>query len=394
MDKLDLVPGIAELLTETRQHLHMHPELSFCEARTADYLKQWLRQRNIPYEEGFATHGLVVTLEAPEVTGKYLYLRADMDALPIQEESSQPYRSQEPGVMHACGHDVHMTCLLGAIAIVSEHRHLLQVSVKFIFQPGEEKLPGGATLMLRDKAVIPAEAIGIIALHVHPELEAGKVGFASGPYMASSDELYVEITGKGGHGALPQSCIDPVMIAANILNSAQTLISRMKDPFIPSVLTFGKIYSHGGATNVIPDKVSIEGTFRSMSDDWREELHQHLTDLVEKTAESVGGKATLEIRKGYPVLVNDKAVTEQCRQMAQDELGAANVVQLSPRMTSEDFAWYAREIPGCFFRLGTNQPGRVDYPGLHTPQFDVDEKCLMIGASLLARIALYFRSPA
>lgn len=377
-------------LSETRRHFHMYPELSFQEEKTAVFIKNWLSNKHILFQDGYAGHGIVITIERENPDGKYLYFRADMDALPIQEESDYPYRSKVDGVMHACGHDVHMTCLLGAIEEVYANRQMLPVSVKFIFQPGEEKLPGGATLMLRDRAVIPEEALGIIALHVYPELEAGKVGFGSGAYMASSDEIYIDVIGKGGHGAMPQNCIDPILIAARIIEDSQSLISKNKNPFTPSVLTFGKIYSHGGATNVIPDIVSLEGTFRSMDENWRYTLHTQLEQLVKSIAQGAGGEASVNIIKGYPVLINNEALTDKCKKIAANKLGTKNIIELKPRMTSEDFAWYAQKIPACFFRLGTRNPNNDNIVNLHTPFFDVDESCLLIGSQLLAAIAFNY----
>lgn len=383
------VDTILPRLIEYRKHLHANPELSFKEEKTADYIIDRLKEFNISFTKGWAGYGIVATIKSDYPNEPVLILRADMDALPIQERE-HPRQSCNPGIMHACGHDVHMTCLLGAVEVISQYKQHLKQDIVCIFQPGEEKLPGGAKLMLEEGAIHPDRASAIFALHVFPELEVGNTGFHSGPYMASTDELYVEITGKGGHAAMPHKTINPIVIASRIINDIQTVISQKKNPFFPSVLNIGKINSVGGATNVIPDKVLLEGTFRSLEESWRDEVLNFLPGYIEKIAALEGGVAEVNFVKGYPVLVNDENVTSRAQSLTEDYLGNEQVHDLPSRMTAEDFAWYAQKIPACFFRLGTANTQTGITGQLHTSEFDVDENCLGIGSGVMAWIALNF----
>lgn len=387
---LNLASTLSDNLIQWRNHLHANPELSFQEVNTSAFLKNWLTQRSIPYKEGYAEHGLVVDFKAATNDNRYLVLRADMDALPITEQSSKSYCSVNPGVMHACGHDVHMTCLMGAIDIINQLQSELKVNVRCIFQPGEEKLPGGATIMIDDGAVSGNDAHGIIALHVDPALEVGTLGFRPGMYMASADELYFTITGKGGHGAMPHECIDPVLITAQIITALQEITSRNCPPDIPCVLTIGDVHTVGGATNIIPETVHMAGTFRTMDEAWRSKAHELIVRTVTGIAQSLGGKAEVNIMKGYPVLINDEAMTAFAIDQAGIYLGENNIHALALRMTSEDFAWYTQQMPGCFFRLGTGNKSKKITSGVHTPTFDIDEDCLEVGAGIIAFLALNF----
>ena len=395
MDKEIFLSDCTKLLPELisiRRHLHKFPELSFQEVDTGNFLKKKLDECGIDYVSGFAGNGIVATIECNTPNGKYLYLRADMDALPITEVADRSHRSANEGVMHACGHDAHMTCLLGAIQLISKHKAQLKHSVKFIFQPGEEKLPGGAKLMIEQGAVKPDEALGIIALHVFPELETGKLGFHAGPYMASGDELYIEITGKGGHAATPHLCVDPIIVSAAVIQRIQEFISRNKNPLTNSVLTIGKINSVGGATNVIPDRVKLEGTFRSLDEHWRNYVLTQLPISLQSIAEAHGAEIDVRFEKGYPVLINDIDLTQKIEKLSNDLLGQENIITLDKRMTAEDFAWYAQVIPACFFRLGTGNIQTGITSSVHTPAFDIDERSLSIGAGALAWAALNFTS--
>lgn len=385
-DQEQLLPELIKI----RTHLHKYPELSFQESQTGQFIQSKLNEWNIPFECGFAGNGIVATLDCAHPTGQYLYIRADMDALPITEVMERAHRSVNEGVMHACGHDVHMTCLLGAIRLIQSYQDKLPVSVKCIFQPGEEKLPGGATLMLAEGAVKPKEAVGIIALHVYPDLETGTIGFHPGPYMASADELYIEVIGKGGHAATPHLCVDPILVSAELISRMQELISRNKNPLVESVLTIGKINSVGGATNIIPDKVLMEGTFRSLNEEWRNHVLANLPVIAQSLGDAHGAQIKVHFVKGYPVLVNNLDLTEKVISSSKVILGEDNVLSIDKRMTAEDFAWYAQEIPACFFRLGTGNTKLGITASVHTPAFDVDEKCLSIGAGLLAWAALNF----
>ncbi|RMF29447.1 MAG: amidohydrolase [Bacteroidetes bacterium] len=370
-----------------RRHLHQYPELSFEEERTARFVAERLAEYGIPHRVGVAGHGVVAWVEGQNPAARCIALRADMDALPIREANEVPYRSRHEGVMHACGHDVHTACLLGAARILQEGRKHFAGTVRLLFQPAEERLPGGASLMIREGVLENPRPAAIFGQHVHPPLEVGKIGLKAGMYMASADELYLTVRGRGGHAALPQDTIDPVLIASHLVVAMQQLVSRQADPTIPTVLSFGKIQSEGGATNVIPEAVHLEGTFRTLNEEWRAEAHARMQELAEGLARSMGGSCELRIVKGYPFLINDEQQTARARALAQAYLGPENVVDLPIRMTAEDFSYYSQQIPACFYRLGTGNPARGITSPVHTPTFDVDEACLEWGAGLLAFLA-------
>lgn len=381
--------SIHQEVIEIRQHIHAHPELSFEEIETSRFIQCKLDQYGIDYTTGWAGTGIIGEIKAQNAVQTIVF-RADMDALPILEQNQVDYCSTNEGVMHACGHDVHTACLLGALKIIQQLKDRLKVNIKFVFQPGEEKFPGGASMIISEGGIKNIDAQGIIALHVDPSLEVGKVGFRSGPYMASTDEIYINVKGKGGHGAMPHLTIDPVYISSQIINGLQAVISRNKNPIEPSVLSFGKINSVGGATNVIPDQVNIEGTFRAMNETWRQCAHDLILNIATSIASAHGGVAEVRIEKGYPVLVNDDHLTTYCNARAIDFLGSENVVQLPLRMTAEDFSYYTQIMPGCFFRLGVaNNKKGINAP-VHTATFDIDPAALITGPALLAYFALNF----
>lgn len=371
-----------------RRHLHENPELSFQEVETGKFIAARLAEFGIPFQHGMAGNGLVGLIRGRNGSDRVVALRADMDALPIEEANDAPYKSKKPGVMHACGHDVHTASLLGAARILNELRGEFDGTVKLIFQPGEEVLPGGASIMIREGVLDNPRPASIIGQHVHPPLEAGKVGMRPGSYMASADELYVTVKGRGGHGALPQDCIDPILIAAHILTALQQVVSRHADPHVPSVVTFGYIASKGGATNIIPNEVRLEGTFRTMDEEWRFRAHDLMKKMAESIAEGMGGSCDFVVDVGYPVLVNDDALTQKVRAFAEEYLGPENVVELPPRMTAEDFAYFSQQMPACFYRLGTGNPAKGITSPLHTNTFDVDEDCLELSIGLMAWLAV------
>ena len=373
-------------LVAIRRHLHANPELSFEEYKTSEYIQEVLTRHNISFEKNWVRTGIVAVVGKEEGFNKTIALRGDMDALPIIEANEVEYKSQNEGVMHACGHDVHTTCLLGALIILKESGIDFQNRIIGIFQPGEERLPGGAQLMIQEGLLSKYKPERIIGLHVQPQMEAGSVGFCPGKSMASSDEIYVTIKGKGGHGALPHLCVDPILIAAKVLSTVQSIASRNANPIIPTVLTFGKINSLGGATNVIPDQVMLEGTFRTMDEEWREKAHELIIQNIKSTAQSMGGEADIEIRHGYPCLINDDKVFVDSKQSAIEYLGHDKVEDFPPRMTSEDFAYYSQHVPSCFFRLGTGNKEKGIGSSVHTSTFDVDESAIEIGMGLLAFI--------
>lgn len=378
---------LASELAVIRRHLHQNPELSFEEHKTAAYISNLLTQWGIKHKSGIAGTGITGILEGKNPEGKIIALRADLDALPINEENKNKYCSQNPGVMHACGHDVHTTCLLGAIKILNDLKNEWNGKVKFIFQPGEEKLPGGATLMIKDGVLENPKPDLIIGQHVFPELEVGKVGFRSGMYMASTDEIYITITGKGGHAALPKQYNNPLLIASELLlkleNEFMKNGSGILPKNIPTVLAFGKIEGKG-ATNVIPANVEIAGTFRTMNEEWRVLAHSEMKKMATAIATETNSRIELRIEKGYPFLVNDEIVTDRLKQIAVNFLGKENVVDLEIRMTAEDFAWYSHVIPACFYRLGTRNEVKGIVSPVHSSTFDIDEDALEIGAGLMA----------
>lgn len=370
-----------------RRHLHAHPELSFQETATSAFVCSRLDEWGIAYKAGYVGTGIVAHIHGRNPESKVIALRADLDALPITEENNVPYRSQHPGVMHACGHDVHTSCLLGAARILHELRDEWSGTVKLVFQPGEERLPGGASLMIKEGALNGPAASAILAQHVFPDLEVGKVGFRPGMYMASTDELYLTVHGKGGHAALPHTLVDPILITAHILTALQHVVSRKARPGVPSVLSFGKVIANG-ATNIIPGKVELEGTFRTMDEAWRAEAHRIMVETAKHIAQSMGGSCEFRVEKGYPFLVNDEELTQRAKQAAIEFMGPGNVVDLDMRMTGEDFSYYSQLMPACFYRLGTRNTAQGITSGLHTPTFNVDERSLEIGAGLMAWLAL------
>jgi len=369
-----------------RRHLHQHPELSFVEYQTAAFVKQKLEEWNIPYV-AMANTGVVAMIMGEKPSDKVLALRADMDALPIQEVEGRSYGSQNQGVMHACGHDVHTSSLLGVAHILQSLRGGFGGTVKLIFQPGEERLPGGASIMIKEGVLQNPVPEGIIGQHVMPFIEAGKVGFRSGKYMASCDELFMTVKGRGGHGAHPHQNIDPIAITAQIITAMQQVVSRNADPRIPTVLSWGKIAGNG-ATNVIPDEVYLEGTFRTFDEKWRAEAHEKMLKMAVGIAESMGAVCDFEIRKGYPFLINEQKITDASRRFAEEFLGPENVVELDVWPAAEDFSYYSQEISACFYRLGTGNKALGIQSAVHTPTFDIDERALETSIGLMSYITL------
>lgn len=382
----DLAAAKLDQAVADRRHLHANPELSFAEYNTQAFIARRLKEMGIPFRE-IAGTGILGEITGGQGSGPTIALRGDIDALPITERNEVAYKSTRPGVMHACGHDVHTTSLLGAAAILEEVKGDLSGNIRLLFQPGEEKLPGGASLMIRDGALKDPVPRAIFGQHVHPPLGAGKVGFRPGIYMASTDELFLTVFGRGGHGAMPHKSVDPIVITAQIITAVQQLISRNTDPTLPAVITFGKIESDGGATNIIPNSVQLRGTMRTLNETWRAELKERLTTLTEGIAAAMGGRAEVDIRHGYPFLKNDEALTRQAFAEARNYLGEDNVVELPIRMTGEDFAFYSHHLPACFYRLGVANPARGITSPVHTDTFDVDEACLETGTGLMAWLA-------
>jgi amidohydrolase len=370
-----------------RHYLHANPELSFKEYTTAAYIAETLATWGIEYQDGVAGTGIVVVLEGKNPGKKCVAIRGELDALPIQEANDALYKSANDGVMHACGHDVHTSCALGVIRILNDLKDEWEGTLKVLFQPGEEKDPGGASIMIKEGVLDNPKPSAIFALHVYPHLPSGTVGFHPGQYMASADEVYITIEGRGGHAALPHLTTDTIAISALVISGLQQVISRKGNPIIPSVLTFGKIQG-GFTTNVIPDKVEIMGTFRTMDETWRYEAHKWIKDFTEKTCEAYGTKATVEIPAGYPSLFNDPKLTGQSELWAKEYLGSEYVHPLNIRMTADDFAFYSQYMPSCYFRLGTSKNNEQFTVPVHNAHFDIDEDAIRVGMGTMAWIVV------
>jgi amidohydrolase len=381
-----ITPDFIQEIVDIRRHLHQHPELSFNEHETSAFIRQQLDHWGIPYRFPLVETGIIASLTG-KGPGKCIAVRADMDALPIIENSGVEFQSENKGVMHACGHDLHMASMLGAIRILDHLKTLFSGELLFVFQPGEEKLPGGARLMLEDGIFGEKQPDAIIAQHVLPEMEAGHVGFRAGKYMASSDEIYITVNGRGGHGALPQNINDPVLMASHILISLQQEINRRSPSGVPTVLSFGKVLADG-ATNVIPDHVKLEGTFRTMDEEWRKKAHGLIEQIADGIARSMGGSCQVDIRHGYPVLHNNEKITQLAKKKAEDFLGVHKVEEMDLRMTAEDFAWFAQALPGMLYRFGVKEPAQDKVFNLHTPGFRADESALETGVALLAYLSV------
>ncbi|KRT17119.1 N-acyl-L-amino acid amidohydrolase [Pedobacter ginsenosidimutans] len=382
----ELAANIFNDVVGYRQHIHANPELSFKEFETSLFIKDKLKKWGIEYTD-CANTGVVGLIKGNQPSDKVIALRADMDALPIHEANDKPYRSKNHGVMHACGHDVHTSSLLGTAHILNQMKDEFGGTIKLIFQPAEELLPGGASIMIKEGVLENPKPNYIVGQHVMPMIDAGKVGFRSGIYMASTDELYVTVTGKGGHGAQPHQNIDPVLIASHIIVALQQIVSRNADPRLPSVLSFGKVIANG-ATNIIPNEVKIEGTFRTLDENWRDEAHKRMKKMAEGMAESMGGSCDFDIHRGYPFLINEEKLTANARAFAEDFLGKENVVDLDIWMAAEDFSFYSQVTDACFYRLGTGNAAKETQYSVHTPRFDIDEDALKISTGLMAYIAL------
>lgn len=378
--------ALEKTLVSDRRHLHQNPELSFEEVQTSAFVQERLRDLNIPFTSGIGGYGVVANLQGHR-PGPVVALRADMDALPIQEANEVPYASKVPGVMHACGHDVHTASLLGVAALLRSRTQDFSGTVRFLFQPAEEKLPGGASLMIRDGALANPTPQAIYGQHVMPLLPAGTVGFRSGRYMASADEIRLTIRGKGGHAAMPHLNTDAVLIASHIVVALQQVVSRRANPTLPSVLSFGHIIGEG-AYNVLPNDVRLRGTFRTMDETWRDQAHALIREIASGTASSMGAICDVEIDRGYPMLFNHPEPTALARSTAEAYLGPQQVVDLDLWMAAEDFAFYAQQIPATFYRLGTRNEAKGWVSSVHTSTFDVDESALPLGAGLMAAIAL------
>ncbi len=387
-DIFNLAASLSEELITIRRHIHQYPELSEQEFETMKFISSKLTEYGITHQcnvGGFGITGIIQGKVEKEI--KVLMLRADMDALPILEKNQVPYCSVNKGVMHACGHDVHSTCLLGALKILNQQKDQYNGIIKFVFQPAEEKLPGGATRIIHSGFLENPKPDVALALHVFPALEAGEAGFRSGMYMASCDEIYITVKGKGGHAAVPSEINNPLYTAASLIQELELLSIKFKNSEIPTVLSFGNLHANG-ATNVVPDECSISGTFRTMNESWRFACHDEIIQLVQHVAEKRLCTIDCRIEKGYPFLINNNEVTQKSQQAAIEYLGSQYVKDLDIRMASEDFAYYTQQVPSCFFRLGTGNKSKGITSPVHTSTFDIDERALSVGAGLLAYMSV------
>jgi amidohydrolase len=378
----ELAGKYADEFIQVRHHLHAHPELSFQEFETSAFIQAKLKEWGIPFETK-ATTGVLGLVEGRNPGKKVVALRADMDALPIREENEVAYRSIREGVMHACGHDVHTTCLLGAARILNELKEEWEGTVKLIFQPGEEKNPGGASLMIREGVLDHPRPSGIFALHVHPGVEVGRLSFRGGMIMASADEIYITVRGNGGHAAAPQYTADTILIASQLVVSLQQIVSRNNSPFNPSVLSITS-FQGGNTTNVIPGEVKLMGTFRAMNEEWRFRAHELIRKQTIGLVQAMGAEAEIKIDVGYPFVLNDETLNALARKKGEEYVGAGNVETTELRMGAEDFAFYTHQVPGCFFRIGAGNKAKGITSGVHTPTFNIDEKAIEIGMGMMA----------
>ena len=383
IEKIKLLASkYADEFIEIRHHLHAHPELSYQEFNTSKYIQSKLTEFGLEFKI-MSTTGVVAIIEGKNPSSRIVALRADMDALPIQEENNVPYKSIIDGVMHACGHDVHTTCLLGAAKILSELKNEFEGTVKLIFQLGEEKNPGGASLMIKEGVLENPAPTKIIALHVHPGLEVGKLSFRKGRVMASADEIYITIKGNGGHAAAPHLTQDTVLIASQLIVSLQQIISRNNNPTSPSVLSICSVHG-GNATNVIPSEVKLMGTFRTMDEVWRKKAHELIVSQSKAIVEGMGAEIDINIDIGYPTVDSDPILTENCWYLANEFLGEKNIEETELRMGAEDFGYYTQQIPGCFFRLGVRNEANGIIHNVHTPRFNIDENAIEIGIGMMS----------
>lgn len=376
-----ITSSIFDNVVKIREWLHKHPELSFKEKETSKYIASILKKNNIEFSDNIGGYGIVAYIEGVNPNSRTIAFRADMDALPIQEQNTVSYKSIHDGVMHACGHDVHTAILLGSAIVLNQLKHSFQGTIKFIFQPAEEKLPGGASLMIKDGVLENPSPQKIIALHVFPEMEVGQVGFKEGKYMAACDELNVEIIGKGGHAALPEKTINPIIMASELILNTKNQVVKIKNTS-PYVLDYGDFRSFG-ASNVIPEKAFLQGTLRTMDEDFRSQVHVILLEEAKKIASKYQAKCNFKIIKGYPALINNPIITKECRSLAVDFLGKKFVHDLPIRMASEDFSFFSQNCPSCFFRLGVSNKQKGIVHLVHTPKFDIDDEAIRIGLHLI-----------
>ncbi len=371
-------------IKDFRRYFHANPEISFQEKQTSAFIAKILRDNSIPAYDGIGGTGVIGIIEGQR-EGKTIGIRAELDALPIAESTSLDFSSTKNGLMHACGHDIHMASLLGTALIVNKLKDKLNGKVLLVFEPGEELIPGGALQIINSNIFQQNKPDVMLAFHVLPELVSGKAGFHEGQYMASADEVYITVKGKGGHAALPKTTINPIIISSKLLLNLKDFIDNETPPQIPSILSFGKLQANG-ATNVIPNEVFIEGTFRTMDEDWRHKAHSRIEEISNKTCQDYGGNCEIEIRNGYPSVYNNPNLTRCTKNIAEQYLGSSNVIDLEQRMTADDFAYFSQKVPSVFFRMGTGFEDSRSYQ-LHSSLFVANEETLKHSMGLLAWVS-------
>lgn len=378
-----ILDGSEKLQTEViglRRHFHRNPELSYNEYKTSSFIEEWLKENGIPYRGGIAGTGIIATVSGTAKGKRVIGVRAEMDALPVDERAENDFSSINKGIMHACGHDAHLAMLMGTGKLLNGMRDKFGGTVLLIFQPGEEKSPGGARLMIESGAFSDPKPDMFIAQHVLPELETGKIGYKPGRYMASCDEIYITVKGKGGHAALTALHTDQIYIASNlVVKLKNTMSERQSARKIPTVLGIGRI-SGEGATNVIPEKVEIAGTFRTFDEKWRSEALNHIRLVADVIAREFGVNAEVRIAEGYPVLVNDEKITKAAVELSAGLVGEENIETYDIRMSSDDFSFYGALAPSLYYRVGIKKKG-AEMKKLHTPDFDIDEEGLKTGVA-------------
>lgn len=387
---LSLAKQYAAEFIQVRHHLHAHPELSYQEFETSAFVQSKLKEFGVDFEVK-ATTGVIGIIKGKNPESRVIALRADMDALPITEENDIEYKSQNAGVMHACGHDVHTTILLGAAKILNELKERFEGTIKLIFQPGEERNPGGASLLIKEGVLENPRPNGIIGLHVHPGLNIGKLSFRSGRVMASADEIYITIKGSGGHAAAPHLTADTILIASHLIIALQQIISRNRNPLSPSVLSICS-FQGGHTTNVIPSEVKLMGTFRAMDEQWRYKAHELITKTATELVHAMGAEIDLKIDVGYPCVDNDVELTNKAWRLAEELMGKENVEETEVRMGAEDFGYYTQQIPGCFFRLGVRNEAKGIIHQVHTPKFNIDEAAIETGIAMMAWLGVSIKN--
>ncbi|WP_426791006.1 M20 metallopeptidase family protein [Sphingobacterium sp. WOUb80] len=383
------IAAVFPKIVSIRRHIHQHPELSFQEYETSAYIQQQLRELGIPFEVVAQTGVVAVLTGQKSASDDIVVLRADIDALPIDEQNDVDYKSKNSGVMHACGHDFHTANLLGAASLLNDYKTEFSGKIVLLFQPAEEKIPGGAIQVLESGIL---ESFGgtikaVLGLHVSPRVSVGKVGLRSGRFMASSDEFYFTIKGRGGHAAEPHRAVDPIMIGAQLLTTLQQVVSRKANPDVPSVLTFGRFIGDGAA-NVIPEEVKLAGTFRTMDEVWRKEALEMVAEIAATLPVSLGAKIEVEVRHGYPALYNDPALTQKVKTIIAETMGNSVPQDLEIWMAAEDFAYYSYRYPSLFMLIGTNNDDSTTQYGLHNPQFNLDEKAFETSIAVLVNAAI------